>query len=130
MINSKEFIIGKLQGNSKQQFKKNYTATQDIQMFSSVQLLSHVWLFATPWIAACQASLSITNSQSSPKLMCIESVMPSKCTHPTNVKNEGVKVLVTQSCLCDSMDYSPPGSSVHGWTLLCSDVNVLYDEKN
>ena len=33
---------------------------------SSVHSLSHVWLFATPWIAACQASLSITNSQSSP----------------------------------------------------------------
>ena len=45
--------------------------------FSSVQLLSRVWLFATPWIAARQASLSITNSQSSPKLRCIESVMPS-----------------------------------------------------
>ena len=45
--------------------------------FSSVQLLSHVWLFATPWIAACQASLSITNSRSSLKLMSIESVMPS-----------------------------------------------------
>ena len=45
--------------------------------FSSVQLLSRVRLFATPWIAACQASLSITNSQSSLKLMCIESVMPS-----------------------------------------------------
>ena len=45
--------------------------------FSSVQLLSHVWLFATPWISACQASLSITNSQSSLKLMSIESVMPS-----------------------------------------------------
>ena len=45
--------------------------------FSSVQLLSHVWLFVTPWIAACQASLSITNSQSSPKLMSIKSVMPS-----------------------------------------------------
>ena len=45
--------------------------------FSSVQSLSHVQLFATPWIAARQASLSITNSQSSPKLMCIESVMPS-----------------------------------------------------
>ena len=42
----------------------------------SVQL-SHVQLFATPWTAACQASLSITNSQSSPKLMSIESVMPS-----------------------------------------------------
>ena len=45
--------------------------------FSSVQSLSHVRLFATPWIAACQASLSITNSQSSPRLMSIESVMPS-----------------------------------------------------
>ena len=45
--------------------------------FSSVQLLSRVWHFATPWITARQASLSITNSQSSPKLMSIESVMPS-----------------------------------------------------
>ena len=43
--------------------------------FSSIQLLSHVWLFATPWIAAHQASLSITNSWSSPKLMSIELVM-------------------------------------------------------
>ena len=48
--------------------------------FSSVQSLSHVWLFATSWIAAPQASLSITNSQSSPKLMCIQAVMPSN--HP------------------------------------------------
>ena len=45
--------------------------------FSSVQSLSHVWLFETPWIAACQASLSITNSRSSLRLMSIESVMPS-----------------------------------------------------
>ena len=45
--------------------------------FSSVQLLSRVWLFVIPWITASQASLSITNSQSSPKLMSIESVMPS-----------------------------------------------------
>ena len=45
--------------------------------FSSVQLLSCVWFFATPWIAARQASLSITNSQSLPKPMSIESVMPS-----------------------------------------------------
>ena len=45
--------------------------------FSSVQLLSHVRLFATPWIAARQASLSITISQSSLRLMSIESVMPS-----------------------------------------------------
>ena len=45
--------------------------------FSSVQSLSHVRLFATPRTAACQASLSITNSWSLPKLMSIESVMPS-----------------------------------------------------
>ena len=44
---------------------------------SSVQSLSRVQLFATPRIAARQASLSVTNSRSSPKLMCIESVMPS-----------------------------------------------------
>ena len=45
--------------------------------FISVQSLSHVWLIATPWTATCQASLSITNFRSSPKLMSIESVMPS-----------------------------------------------------
>ena len=45
--------------------------------FSSVQALSCVRLFAIPWIAACQASLSITNSWSSFKLKSIESVMPS-----------------------------------------------------
>ena len=45
--------------------------------FSSVQSLSCVQLFATPWTAACQASLSITNSQNLLKLMSIESVMPS-----------------------------------------------------
>ena len=43
--------------------------------FSSVQSLSRVWLLATPWITAHQASLSITNSRSLPKLMCIESMM-------------------------------------------------------
>ena len=45
--------------------------------FSSVQSLSRVQLFVTPWIAACQASLSITISRSSPRLTSIESVMPS-----------------------------------------------------
>ena len=46
-------------------------------LVSSVHLLSHVRLFATPWITACQASLSITTSQSLLKLMFIELVMPS-----------------------------------------------------
>ena len=49
-----------------------------LSQFSSFQLLSRIRLFATPWIAARQASLSITNSRSSPKLMSIESVMPSR----------------------------------------------------
>ena len=49
----------------------------DINPFSSVQLLSRVWLFVTPWTAAHQASLSITNSWSLLKLMSIQSVMPS-----------------------------------------------------
>ena len=48
-----------------------------VHQFSSVQSLSHVRLFATPWIAASQASLFITNSQSLLKPMSIESVMPS-----------------------------------------------------
>ena len=47
------------------------------RIFSSVQSLSHVWLFATPWAAACQASLSITISRSWLKFMSIKLVMPS-----------------------------------------------------
>ena len=51
--------------------------TREVPQFSSVQSLSHVQLFATPWTAARQASLSITNFRSLLKLMSIESVMPS-----------------------------------------------------
>ena len=51
--------------------------TMTHKVFSSVHSLSHVRLFVTPWIAACEASLSITNSQRLLKLMPIESVMPS-----------------------------------------------------
>ena len=53
------------------------TMPKPLPVFSSVQLLSCVQLFVTPWITARQSSLSITNSWSSPKLMCIKSVMPS-----------------------------------------------------
>ena len=52
-------------------------ATREAVQFSSVQSLSRVWLFATPWTTALQASLFITNSWSLLKLMPIESVMPS-----------------------------------------------------
>ena len=51
----------------------------DCYQFSSIQSLSCVWLFVTPWTAACQASLSITNCRSLHKLLSIELVMPSSC---------------------------------------------------
>ena len=74
--------------------------------FSSVQLLSHVWLFATPWTAACQTSLSITNSQSLLKLMSIESVVPSShliLCHPLLLSPSIfpiIKVFLNVSVLC------------------------------
>ena len=57
-------------------FRVDSFSSKDNQ-FSSVQSLSRVWLFVTPWTAACQASLSITSSWSLLKLMPLESVMPS-----------------------------------------------------
>ena len=56
--------------------------TESVSWFNSVQSLSRVWLFATPWIAARQAPLSITISWSSLKLMSIGSVMPSSHLSP------------------------------------------------
>ena len=54
-----------------------FTESNNILQFSSVHLLSHVQLFVIPWIAACQASLSITTSRSLLRLMSIESMMQS-----------------------------------------------------
>ena len=73
--------------------------------FSSVQSLSHVQLFATPWIAACQASLSITNYQSPPKIMSVESVMPSNhliLCHPLLLPSifPSIRVFSNKSTLC------------------------------
>ena len=59
------------------QWNRQLRSNGQIIQFSSVQSCSRVWLFATPWIAARQASLSITNSQSWLKLLSIKSVMPS-----------------------------------------------------
>ena len=56
--------------------EKEWVADRTLQ-FSSVQSLSRIWLFVTPWTAAHQASLSITNSWSLLKLMSMASVMPS-----------------------------------------------------
>ena len=60
-----------------QWWKYTHTHIHIHVQFISVQSLSHVRLFATPWTAACQASLSITNSWNPPKPVSIESVMPS-----------------------------------------------------
>ena len=74
--------------------------------FSSVQSLSRVWLFATPWIAACQASLSITNSRSLPKLRSIELVIPSShliLCHPLLLVPPippSIRVFSNESTLC------------------------------
>ena len=73
--------------------------------FSSVQSVSHVRLFANPSTAACQASLSITNSQNLSKLMSIESVMPSN--HPI---------------LCRPLSYLPIFPSIR----VFSNESVLY----
>ena len=71
-----------------------------------VQSLSHVWLFVTPWTAAFQASLSITNSQSLLKLMSIELVMPSNhliLCHPLLLPSSiflSIKVFSNELALC------------------------------
>ena len=75
-------------------------------ILSSVQSLSRVGLFATPWTAARQASLSITNSQSLLKLMSIESVMPSNhliLCHPLLLPPSifpSIRVFSNESVLC------------------------------
>ena len=77
-----------------------------LNLFSSVQLLSSVQLFATPWTAACQASLSITSSQSLPKLMSIESVVPSSHLIPCRLLLllpsifPSIRVFSSESALC------------------------------
>ena len=79
---------------------------EGILQFSSVQSLSHVRLFVTPWMAARQASLSITNSRSLLKLMSIDSVMPSNhliLCHPLLLLPSifpRIRVFSNESALC------------------------------
>ena len=73
----------------------------------SVQSLSHVWLFATPWTAARQSFLSITNSRGLPKLTSIESVIPSNhliLCRPLHLLPSifaNIKVFSNESALCN-----------------------------
>ena len=77
-----------------------------MSFYVSVQLLSHVQLFVTPWTAILQASLSITNSWSPPKPMSIESVMPSNHLIPCRPLLllpsiiPSIKVFPSESALC------------------------------
>ena len=77
------------------------------KLYYSVQSLSHVWLFVTPWTAVCRASLSITNSQSFLKFMSIVSVMPSNYLifcHPLLLPSifPSIKVFPNESSLHSS----------------------------
>ena len=80
-------------------------------MFNSVQLLSRVQLFETPWTAAHQATLSITNSQSLLKLMSFKSVMPSNhlilCHSLLLLPSifPGIRVFSNESALCKHQVY-------------------------
>ena len=119
-----------------------------ILQFSTLQSLSCVRLFVTPWTAAHQGSLSITNSWSLPKLMSIESVMPSNhliLCHPILLLSSifpSIKVFPNESALCIrwpkywnfSFNISPPMNiqtwsplGWTGWILLQSNfVTLLY----
>ena len=82
------------------------TKAFSVSAYSSVQLLSRMKLFVTPWTAACQASLSVANSQSLLKLMSIESVMPSNhliLCHPLLLLPSifpSIRVFSNESVLC------------------------------
>ena len=100
--------------------------------FSSVQLLSRVWLFVTSWTATCQASLSITSSRSLPKLMSIESVMPSNhlilcCRFPSALslsQHQGLFKWVTSSHeVAKVLEFQLPYQSFQ-WTPM---THLLYD---
>jgi len=89
----------------KHQLFSNQPSLWVLFQLSSVQSLSHVQLFATPWTAACQASLSVTNSRSLLKLVSIESVMPSSHFvpyHPLLLLSvfPSIRVFSNESVLC------------------------------
>ena len=90
----------------KWQISREVSSINQIVQFSSVQSLSHVRLFVTPWITARQASPSITNSRSSLKLTSIKSVMPSSyliLCHPLLLLPPvppSIRVFSNESTLC------------------------------
>ena len=100
------YYPGTWDGFWKARFERRAFGLYSEFQFSSVQSLSHVWLFATPWTAARPASLSITNSQSLPKPMSIVLVMPSNhliLCHPLLLVPSifpSIRVFSNESALC------------------------------
>ena len=105
----------------------HFLVTKGADCFSSVQSLSHLWLFVNPWTAACQASLSITKSRSLLKLMSIESVMPSNhlilcrpLLFPPSIF-PSIRVFSNESVLCItwleywSFSFSPYNEYILNW---------------
>ena len=119
-----------MQGAEVQSFIRELRSYKTYQ-FSSVQSLSHVRLFATPWNAAHQATLSITNTQSSLKLMSIESVMPSNhliLCHPLLLLPSvfpSIRVFSNESALHSrwpkywSFGFNISPSNEHPWLISC-----------
>ena len=103
-----------------------------LMTFSSVQWLSHVRLFVTPWITACQASLSISKSQSSLRLMFIELVMPSShliLCRPLLLLPPippSIRALFLVSHYCQKLCFTWIQSSSNYWDLFCSLTCVLF----
>ena len=84
----------------------------EVVQFSSLHLLSRVRLFATPWIAVGQVSLTITNSQSLPKLMSIELVMPSSHIYSVVPLSSCPQFLPASGSFPMSQFFSPGGQSI------------------
>ena len=108
---------------------------------SSVQSFRCVWLFATPWIAARQDSLSITNSWSPPKPMSIESVMPSShlilcrplfsCpqSFPESKSSQMSQLFVSAVCIGVSASTSVPPLNTQDWSPLAWTVWISLQSK-
>ena len=106
--------------------------------FSSVQSLSRVWLFVTPWTAACQDSLSITNSQSLLKLMSIKLAMPSNhliLCRPLLLLPlifPGIRIFSNESVLCNrwpkcwGSSFSIHPSNEHSGRISCSWISSCW----
>ena len=99
----------RVNSNEEIYIKTHARHSQNVVIITIVQSLSFVSLPATPWTAACHASLSFTISRSLLRLMSIELVMPSNLLTIIQFSS------VAQSCLtlCDHMDCSTPGFPIH-----------------